>query len=84
LAFVLVGINGVFFAIAAALLWRVRRMEPMVTICAWSHTIEYQGEWMSFEDYLSRRFDLHASHGISPAEAKRFGKKLEETRTPQG
>ncbi len=76
LALVLVAVNGIFFAFAAVLLRRIRRMESLVTICAWSRTIEYQGSWMSFEEYLKVRFNLESTHGISPAESKRFGKAL--------
>ena len=51
-----------------------RRVSDLVTICAWSRTVEYQGEWISFEQYLLRRFNLNTSHGISPEEAKKaFG-----------
>ena len=50
------------------------RVTGLVTMCAWSRTVEYQGEWISFEEYLKRRFNLDTSHGISPAEAqKAFG-----------
>jgi hypothetical protein len=46
----------------------------LVTICAWSRTIEYHGEWISFEEYLKRHFNLDTSHGLSPAAAeKAFG-----------
>ena len=48
------------------------RVEGLVTMCAWSRTVEYKGEWISFEDYLKRRFNLDTSHGVSPAEAKNF------------
>ena len=47
------------------------RFTGLVTVCAWSRTIEYQGEWISFEEYLKRRFNLDTSHGISPAEAQK-------------
>ena len=51
-----------------------RRVNDLVTMCAWSHTVEYQGEWISFEQYLLRRFNINTSHGISPAEVKKaFG-----------
>jgi CHASE3 domain sensor protein len=83
LAFLLVLANGVFFGIAAAALWRIRKMESLVTVCAWSGTIEYQGQWMSFEEYLRRRFDLQTTHGISPAEAARFKKAVEDTAVPR-
>ena len=50
------------------------RVAGLVTMCAWSRTVEYEGEWISFEEYLKRRFNLDTSHGISPAEAKKaFG-----------
>ena len=51
-----------------------RRVNDLVTMCAWSRTIEYEGEWISFEQYLLRRFKINTSHSISPAEAKKaFG-----------
>lgn len=51
-----------------------RRVEGLVRMCAWSRTVELNGEWLSFEDYLMRRFNLETSHGISPAEGVRhFG-----------
>jgi K+-sensing histidine kinase KdpD len=49
-----------------------QRVKDLVTVCAWSRTVEYQGEWISFEEYLLRRFNINTSHGISPAEAKKL------------
>ena len=40
--------------------------ENLVTLCAWSKTVRHEGEWMTFERYLDRRFGLMTSHGISP------------------
>jgi hypothetical protein len=54
------------------LLLRLRRTEQFLHICAWSRTIEYQGEWLSIEAYLSRKFGFSISHGISPLEAKKM------------
>lgn len=51
------------------LMLMVRRLmayEEIVRMCTWSRTIEYQGPWMSFEEYLQQRFGLQTSHGISP------------------
>lgn len=43
-------------------------MEPeFVTLCAWTRTVRYEGEWMSVEAYLERRYGVVVSHGISPA-----------------
>jgi hypothetical protein len=54
-----------------------RRYDDIVTLCAWSNTVEYQGEWISFEQYLLRRFNINTSHGMSPAE---FQKAFEALR----
>lgn len=48
------------------------RVAGLVTMCAWSRTVEYKGEWISFEEYLKRRFNLDTTHGISPAEAAKI------------
>ena len=54
------------------LLRRLERMQEMIKICAWSKLIEYEGEWLSIEDYLTRRFHLQVTHGMSDVEAKKF------------
>ncbi len=37
-----------------------------VTLCAWTRTVRYEGEWISVESYLQRRYGVRTSHGISP------------------
>lgn len=70
----LIGLDLLFAAAMLALLRRLAKVHSIVTMCAWSHTVEYEGEWLSFEQYLRRRFDVDTSHGISPAEAEKvFG-----------
>lgn len=54
-----------------AVVKRARDYEEIVRMCAWSRTIEYQGAWMSFEDYLAARFGLQTTHGISPEAARK-------------
>lgn len=60
------------------------RVSELVTMCAWSRTVEYQGEWISFEKYLKRRFNLDTSHGVSPAEAEKIFGVLDEQPSPNG
>ncbi|MBL9139308.1 MAG: hypothetical protein JNK85_25795 [Verrucomicrobiales bacterium] len=48
------------------------RLETLVRVCAWSRTVEFEGEWLSFEQYLSRRFGIKTTHGISPAEFEKM------------
>jgi len=69
---VFVGINAVAVAGVIAVVFRAGRMSRIATVCAWSHTIEYEGRWMSFEQYLEARFGIKASHGISPEEAAKM------------
>ncbi|MFL5483865.1 MAG: CHASE3 domain-containing protein [Gemmatimonadaceae bacterium] len=38
----------------------------LVTLCAWTRSVEYEGEWISFEEYLRRKFQVSTTHGISP------------------
>jgi CHASE3 domain sensor protein len=38
----------------------------LVTLCAWTRSVEYEGEWISFEEYLRRKFDISSTFGISP------------------
>ena len=64
---------GLGFIIAIYfLLRRLERMQEMIKICAWSKLIEYEGEWLSIEDYLTRRFHAQITHGMSDVEAKKF------------
>jgi len=53
----------------------------LVTLCAWTRSVEYEGEWISFEEYLRRKFNLSATHGISPDALTEIQNELDETRT---
>lgn len=48
------------------------RVSGFVKICAWSRTVEYEGQWISFEQYLKRRYNIDVTHSISPAEAQKL------------
>ena len=50
----------------------------LVTLCAWTRSVEYEGEWISFEEYLRRKFDVSATHGISPDALSQIQVGLEE------
>ena len=72
LLWILLVTSGVFAAVLLYLLHRLSRLEPIIRMCANSRTIEYQGEWLSFEDYLRRRFGISTTHGLSPAELEKL------------
>jgi CHASE3 domain sensor protein len=73
----LLALNTLSIASILFLLQRLTHLRSLVKMCAWSRTIEYEGQWLSFEQYLERRFNLDITHGISPTEAEKLAANLE-------
>jgi CHASE3 domain sensor protein len=46
------------------LMVRAREVETAVTVCAWTRRVLWQGKWITFEEYLAKRFDVRCTHGI--------------------
>jgi hypothetical protein len=42
---------------------------PLVTLCVWTRTIQYDGEWLTFEEHRRRRIDWETPPGIRPNQA---------------
>ncbi len=74
------GLSALFAAAVLAMYRRQARAKRLIIMCAWSRTVEYEGEWLSFEEYLRRRFAIDTTHGISPAEAEKSLRALRESR----
>jgi CHASE3 domain sensor protein len=75
------GLAGALGLMLIALLVVARGAEHyrnLVTLCAWTRSVEYEGEWISFEEYLRRRFKLSTTHGISPEAIHQLDEALEE------
>jgi CHASE3 domain sensor protein len=70
--FALLALNTLSIACILFLLQRLTRLGSLVKMCAWSKTIEYDGKWLSFEQYLEHRFNLDITHGISPTEYEKL------------
>ena len=77
-------------AVALALLFiviirlRLERLQRVVTICAWTGLVYYEGQWIRMDEYLQRRFGLTVSHGLSrEASAKIIG-EIKESNRPGG
>ena len=58
--------------VARLLFLRVRELESLITVCAWTNRVKYEGKWVSFEKYLHKRFNLHFTHGISEEATKKL------------
>lgn len=67
----LVAMSAVALAVLILLVRRLLAYQGVVRMCSWSRTIEYEGEWLSFEQYLARRFGIETAHGVSPQAARR-------------
>jgi len=65
-------LNLTSLACTLFLLYRLGKAQSLARVCAWSKRIEHQGQWLSFEEYLNRRFDIDTTHTISPAEVNRL------------
>jgi CHASE3 domain sensor protein len=81
LLYTLLGASAVCALFVLFLLRRLSRIEPIVNMCAGSRTIEYGGEWLSFEQYLKRRFNIETTHRMSPAEFERARRERVEERS---
>lgn len=60
------------------------REAELVTLCAWTRLVRYEGEWIGVEANLQRRFGVLTSHGISPEAEKQVDAELRarELRSP--
>ena len=54
------------------LLRRVNELETMITVCAWTRRVKFNGAWVSFEEYLHSRFNLQFTHGISEEASRKL------------
>ncbi len=83
-------LNGLLLALAAILggavallvIRRLHDLEGLIKVCAWTKRVQWQGQWITFEEYLARRFNLHCTHGISDEAAERLGHEIEATPVP--
>lgn len=70
------GLLAVALGLALAGAWfLVRRMpdlDGLITICAWTQRVRWQGRWLSFEDFLTKRFHFVCTHGICDEEAAKM------------
>ncbi len=69
---ILIGGMAVGLVIGAFVLVRLNQAQRLVTVCAGSKTVEYNGEWISYDEYLRRRFHVDITHAISPEEYARL------------
>jgi CHASE3 domain sensor protein len=62
---ILLAATAIVLVAAGLLILRIRLLQSIITICAWTQRVNYNGAWMRMEDYLWQRFRVKVSHGIS-------------------
>jgi CHASE3 domain sensor protein len=62
---VLLCLSASVVIISGVLLLRIRELQSIITICAWTQRVNFNGKWMRMEEFLWERFRVKVSHGIS-------------------
>ena len=79
---VLIGAVAMVLMFIIIILLRLEKLQQVVTICAWTGQVKYEGQWVRLDEYLQRRFGLSVSHGLSREAADRMAAELKEFNRP--
>ena len=79
-ALILVGVTAIALIAVVAILLRLEQLRQIVTVCAWTGQVQYEGEWIRLEDYLQRRFGVSVSHGLSKEAAAKMISEIREVK----
>ena len=77
-------------AVAMALIFiviirlRLEKLQHMVTICAWTGQVNYEGRWIRMDEYLQRRFGLSVTHGLSREASAKIIAEIKESNRSGG
>lgn len=69
-------------AVVYLIVRRLHDLEGLIKVCAWTKRVQWEGQWITFEEYLAKRFNLHCTHGISEEAAQRLGREIARTPVP--
>ena len=62
---------------------RPKDLEKLITVSAWSRKIQVEGEWVTFEEFLTETLGVSITHGIDPDTAKDIYNR-DDRRKPNG
>jgi CHASE3 domain sensor protein len=68
LVIAIAGVNLLFLAAVGFCAMQIKKLHSLVTMCAWSKRVQYEGQWIPLEEYVQKRFGVRISHGISQEE----------------
>jgi CHASE3 domain sensor protein len=69
---VLIGTVVLVLMFIVIILRRLEKLQQVVTICAWTGQVKYEGRWIRLDEYLQHRFGLSVSHGLSKEAAEKM------------
>jgi CHASE3 domain sensor protein len=69
---VMVGVTAIALIAIIAILLRIEHLQQIVTVCAWTGRVQFEGKWINLEEYLNRRFGVSVSHGLSNEAASKM------------
>ena len=75
-------INILFLSGVAFCAVQIQKLQKLITMCAWSKRVQYEGSWIPLEEYLRKRFGIRFSHGISQEEYDKWSAHSEEEHAP--
>jgi len=75
---VMVGVTSIALIAIIAILLRLEHLRQIVTVCAWTGQVQFEGKWISVEDYLQRRFGVSVSHGLSQEAATKMIQEIRQ------
>ena len=81
---VLIGTVVMVLMVIIIILRRLEKLQQVVTICAWTGQVKYEGQWIRLDEYLQRRFGLSVSHGLSKEAAEKMIAEIKESNRPGG
>jgi CHASE3 domain sensor protein len=78
---ILVGVTAIALIAIITILLRLEHLRQIVTVCAWTGRVKFEGEWISLEDYLQQRFGVSVSHGLSNEAAAKMIQEIRQVKT---
>jgi CHASE3 domain sensor protein len=75
---ILIGAVAMVLMFIIIILLRLEKLQQVVTVCAWTGQVKYDGRWVRLDEYLQHRFGLSVSHGLSREAADKLAAELKE------
>ena len=82
ISMILIGAVAVVLMFIVVILLRLEKLQQVVTICAWTGQVKFEGQWIRLDEYLQRRFGLSVSHGLSREAADKMAAEIKEFNRP--